>query len=388
MVSVARRSGRRTRYSANPSGGQAWRAPIPTSCAAPVIAMSLRFTLVLFVLSLGQYSCHCAEVGFVIGDYMESEGGTWAASESPLKNPFGVDFDSAGNMYVVELAGGRVHRIDSDGKLTRIAGDGSESHQGDGGPASAATFNGMHNCAVTGDDQLLIADSWNHCVRRINLASGTIDTIVGTGGEGFSGDGGPARDATFNFLMCIALNHDKTTLHIIDLKNRRVRDVDLLSGKVDTVAGNGKRGVPADGALATQSPLVDPRAVASDSKGNLYVLERGGNALRVVRPDGTIHTVAGTGEQGRTDGPALEATFGSPKHLCTDDDDNVYIADDLNGAIRKYDPKTGRVETILGQGMGDRRIRLLHPHGVCVHNGTLYVLDSGNHRILTVKNLP
>lgn len=360
------------------------------------MTVSLRFALVFFILFLGHLSSSGAEVGFVVGGYMESEGGTWAESESPLKNPFGVDFDSQGNMYVVELAGGRVHRIDIEGNLARIAGDGSESYRGDGGPASAATFNGMHNCAVTRDDHLLIADSWNHCVRRIDLGSGTIDTIVGTGAEGFSGDGGPARDATFNFLMCISLNRAKTTLHIIDLKNRRVRDVDLLSGKVTTVAGNGKQGVPENGALATQSPLVDPRAVASDSKGNLYILERGGNALRVVRPDGTIHTVAGTGQQGRSDGPALQATFGSPKHLCTDDDDNVYIADDLNGAIRKYDPETGRVETILGQGtggqgtggqrMGDSRIRLLHPHGVCFHNGTLYVVDSGNHRILSVKN--
>jgi sugar lactone lactonase YvrE len=244
----------------------------------------------------------------------------------------------------------------------------------------------MHNCAVTHDDQLLIADSWNHCVRRINLASGIIDTIIGTGAEGFSGDGGPARDATFNFLMCISLNRAKTLLHIIDLKNRRVREVDLSSGTVTTIAGNGQRGVPDDGARATQSPLVDPRAVASDSKGNVYVLERGGNALRVVRPDGTIHTVAGTGQQGRQDGPALEATFGSPKHLCTDNDDRVYIADDLNGAIRRYDPDTGRVETVLGQGRGDSRIRLLHPHGVSFHDGTLYVVDSGNHRILGVKN--
>jgi sugar lactone lactonase YvrE len=316
---------------------------------------------------------------------MESEGGTWNPQESPLKSPFGIDFDSIGNMYVVELGGGRVHRIDRGGKISRVAGDGSQSYRGDGGPAIQATFNGMHNCAVTSDDQLLIADSWNHCVRRIDLASGVIDTIIGTGQEGFDGDGGPARDATFNFVMCIALDRSKKTLHIVDLKNRRVRNVDLANGTVATVAGNGQRGVPPDGAQATKAPLVDPRAVASDSNGNLYVLERNGNALRVVRSDGTIQTVAGTGKKDHRDGPALDAAFAGPKHLCTDDQDNVYIADDLNAAIRKYDPKTGRVETILGRGIGDTSIRLSHPHGVCFHDQKLYVIDTGNHRILSIQ---
>jgi sugar lactone lactonase YvrE len=303
-----------------------------------------------------------------------------------LKNPFGVDFDSNGNMYVVELGGGRVHRIDADGTLSRIAGDGSKSYTGDGGPAIDATFNGMHNGAITSDDQLLIADSWNHCVRKIDLATGTIDTIIGTGQAGFSGDGGQARDASFNFVMCISLNRNKDTLHIIDLKNRRVRSVDLKSGLVSTVAGNGDKGVPKNGSKATQCPLVDPRAVASDVDGNLYVLERGGHALRVVRTDGTIQTVAGSGEKGYRDGPALEATFGSPKHVCSDDKGRVYIADDLNGAIRRYDPETSHVETILGRGTGDAKIRLLHPHGVCFHDdGKLYVIDSGNHRILRVR---
>ncbi len=352
----------------------------------PRLAVAL--VCILFQLSHGNPngSCRAADVEFIVGGYMENEGGSWDPAASPLKNPFGVDFDSKGNMYVVELAGGRVHRIDSSGTRTQIAGDGSESYQGDGGPAKEATFNGMHNCAVTADDQLLIADSWNHCVRRIDLASGKIDTIMGTGSEGFSGDGGPARDAQFNFVMCIALDRTKQVLHVVDLKNRRVRNFDLRQGNVTTVAGNGKKGTPVDGEQATQGPLVDPRAAASDGNGNLYILERGGNALRVVRPDGTIHTVAGTGEKGHQDGPALESTFGSPKHVCTDGEGNVYIADDLNGAIRRYDPASKRVETILGKGKGDDRIRLLHPHGVCYHDGTLYVVDSGNHRILSVKN--
>jgi sugar lactone lactonase YvrE len=212
-----------------------------------------------------------------------------------------------------------------------------------------------------------------------------IDTIAGKAQAGFSGDGGPAADATFNFIMCITLSPDKKTLHIVDLKNRRVRAMNLTSGVVTTVAGNGDKGVPQDGAKATESPLVDPRAAASDADGNLYILERGGHALRVVRPDGSIHTVAGNGQKGFRDGPARQAQFGSPKHLCTTPEGTVIIADDQNGAIRRYDPKTSQVTTLLGRGFADESIRLKNPHGVCVRDGTLLVIDSGNHRVLSVR---
>lgn len=350
-------------------------------------------TLALFVGFAAFTSLHAwdgvnvasaSDVRFVVGGLMEAEGGSWNPKESPLDQPFGIDFASDGTMYIVELSGGRVHRLDQAGTLTQISGDGSKSYGGDGGPALKATFNGMHNCAVTNDDHLLIADSWNHCVRRIRLSEDIVDTIAGSEKEGFGGDGGPAKSAAFNFVMCISLSQNKETLHIVDLKNRRIRNMNVRTGIVTTAAGNGAKGVPADGDQANTSPLVDPRAAASDAAGNLYILERGGNALRVVRTDGTIHTVAGTGEKGFRDGPAAQAKFGSPKHVCTDPNGNVFIADDQNGAIRKFDPKTSTVTTILGRGIGSEKIRLSHPHGVCVHDGVLYVIDSGNHRILSV----
>ena len=170
-----------------------------------------------------------------------------------------------------------------------------------------------------------------------------------------------------------------------DLNNLRIRAVDLKSGLVRTVAGNGQKGVPMNGAAAVDSPLVDPRAVVQDSKQNIWILERGGHALRVVRPDGTIHTTAGIGVRGFADGPGLQAQFGSPKHLCIDNADNIYIADDENGAIRRVDAKSGEVTTILGKGHGDARVRLSHPHGVTWHDGFLFVVDMGNNRILRMK---
>jgi sugar lactone lactonase YvrE len=303
-----------------------------------------------------------------------------------LDSPFGVDFDKQGNMYIVELGGGRVHKLDVAGKLTTIAGDGSKSYSGDGGPAKDATFNGMHNVAVTPAGDLYIADSWNHCIRKIDGKSGIISTIAGTGKPGFSGDGGPATQATFNFLMCVSLNATHDKLYVADLKNLRIRSVDLKTGLVNTVAGNGKKGVPADGSRATESPLVDPRAVAVDSKNNIYILERSGHALRMVTPDGIIHTVAGTGKKGGADGAALTAQLNSPKHVAIDLEDNVIIADDQNKRVRLYDAGKETLTSILGSGVAKPNRGLLRPHGVCVHeDGSIYVVDTGHHRILRLQ---
>ncbi|NQT13888.1 MAG: hypothetical protein HQ582_14130 [Planctomycetes bacterium] len=350
--------------------------------------MKTKLIAVTLFLSLTfQLPTHAAEpmVTVVVGHLLPDEGGPADPVPSPLKAPFGIDFDPAGNMLIAELSGSRVHRLPQDGRLATIAGDGSMAYGGDGGPAAKATFNGMHNVAVTPSGDVFIADSWNHCIRKINAKSGVITTIAGTGQPGFGGDGGPAEKATFNYVMCITLSPDSKRLHVADLKNLRIRAVDLQTGLVDTVAGNGEKGVPADGVIACQSPLVDPRAVAADADGTVYILERGGNALRAVCPKGTIRTVAGTGKRGFADGPALEAQLGSPKHVCVDSEGNVFIADDANRAIRKYNPRAKTVTTVVGRGHGSPAVQLDRPHGVCIEDGKLYVIDTGNNRILRVE---
>ncbi len=347
-----------------------------------------RYRLPLRVLLLSAMlsaSSLAGDVEIVVGGLIAKEGGNWDPMNSPLKSPFGVDFNAHGDMWIVELEGGRVQRFEVAGELHLAGGDGTNSYKGDGGKLAAATFNGMHNCAVTPNGDLYIADSWNHCIRKVNAATGVISTIAGTGQQGFSGDGGPASAATFDFVMCITLNPAKDVLHIADLNNHRIRALDLTSGLVTTVAGNGKKGIPKDGDVAVESPLWDPRAVAQDSQGRIWVLERSGHGLRVVLPDGTIQTVAGTGTKGFVDGPGLISQFGSPKHLCLDDADNVYLADDENAAIRRFDSRTHEVTTILGKGQGDELIQVSHPHGVTWHHGWLYVVDTGHNRILRMK---
>ncbi len=314
------------------------------------------------------------------------------ATNARLTSPFGIDFDKAGNYYLVELAGERVLKVDPKGTFTILGGTGKKGNTGDGGPALKATFNGMHSLAVLPDGTVYAADTWNNRSRRIDPKTGEITPFAGTGKKAYSGDGGPALTAEFTGVFCVALSFDHAKMVVTDLDNRRIRVIDMKSGKVDLLAGNGMKGVPTDGADAKASPLVDPRAACFDRKGNVYILERGGHALRVVDPSGKIRTVAGTGKKGNTGdgGDARQATLNGPKHLCADLDDDIIIADTANHVIRKYTPKDGKIVRLAGTGKlglskdgGDPlSVSFNEPHGVHVHaNGTLYIVDSNNHRV-------
>jgi DNA-binding beta-propeller fold protein YncE len=304
------------------------------------------------------------------------------ATDCRLQTPFGIDFDRDGNTYVVEMAGGeRVVEINRDGRLSVLAGTGEKGDSGDNGPAREAKFNGMHSLAIGPGGDIFLADTWNNRIRRIDARSGKIFAFAGTGKRGFSGDDGPATRAEFGNVYCVAFDGAEKNIFVADLDNRRIRRINLKSGIVTTVAGNGQRGVPINGAKAMESPLVDPRAVAVDSKGAIYILERSGHALRKVEPDGTIRTVAGTGKKGNADGDALNAEFNEPKHLCIDRNDDVIIADTDNHVIRKFLVKENKVIRIAGADSGP--FKLNQPHGVKVDKqGVVYIADSLNNRVL------
>jgi sugar lactone lactonase YvrE len=315
-----------------------------------------------------------------------------SATAAKLFQPFGIDSDKVGNLYIVELKGERVLKVDARGTFSVLAGTGKKGDTGDGGPATLATFNGMHSLAVTPDGVLYVADTWNNRVRRIDPKTGNITPFAGTGIKASSGDGGYARNAELGGIYCVAFNADFSMLYLTDLDHRQIRVVDMKTNKISLVAGNGQKGVPKDGADARSSPLVDPRAACVDRNGNVYILERGGHALRVVDTDGKIRTVAGTGKAGNTGdgGDARLATLNGPKHLCVDLDDNVIIADTANHVIRKYTPRDGKIVRIAGTGKkGDSKdggepltVSLYDPHGVYLHpSGTLYIVDSMNHRV-------
>ncbi len=302
-----------------------------------------------------------------------------AAKEARLMEPFGVAFDKHGDWYICEYKGQRITRVDARGIITLFAGEES----------SHLKFHDPHGLVIGKDQQMYVADTMNHRVIRIDLKTRQSAIVAGTGQAGYSGDDGPAINATFNQLYAVDLNRAGDKLYVTDLRNRRIRLLDVQSGVVTTIAGNGQEGVPADGAVAINSPLVDPRASVVDSKGNVYILERRGNALRVLDKQGRIRTVIGA----NTSSPA--PGLNGPKHLCVDRYDNVIIVDTENHLIRKYNPKDGT--TVVIAGSGEKGIRLVpddplktqldRPHGVFVHSsGVLYISDSSNHRVLKLSN--
>jgi sugar lactone lactonase YvrE len=263
----------------------------------------------------------------------------------------------------------------------------------------AEGLNGPHQIAIGPDGQIYVTDSWNNCVRRIDPATGAMTLVAGTGEKekGFSGDGGPALAARFGGIYSIAFHGG--SLYLCDLDNRRIRAMDLHTGLVRTVAGNGEKGVPRDGADALSEPLVDPRAIVFDSKGRLYICERGGHAVRVVDTDGKIRTVVGTGEKGFSGdgGPAILARLDGPKHLEVDSQDRLLITDTENHVIRRYSPTDGRIERFVGTGTKGAAgvggplglLELNRPHGAQVHprTGAFYVSDSENHRVLRIDRI-
>lgn len=315
--------------------------------------------------------------------------------KAKLIQPFGVDFAESGEVYIVEMAKGeRLRAVGGDWIITVAGTEGKKGSDGDGGTGAKATFNGMHSLAVGPGGAVYLADTWNNRVRTYDATTNKVEAFAGTGEKGFSGDGGPAKDAKFGGVFCVSFDPDQKNLYITDLDNKRIRKVDMKTKVVTTVAGNGKGGVPKDGEDALSQPLVDPRAHAVDKDGNLWILERGGHALRVVNAKGTIRTVAGTGKSGMGVGKALEAAFNGPKHLCIDKDGSVLIADTENHRIVRFNPKDNTITLVAGTGkkgktMGDGdplKAEFNQPHGVNVHptTGDIYISDASNGRVLKI----
>ena len=314
------------------------------------------------------------------------------ATEAKLLQPFGCDFMADGSMVFVEFTGSeRLRILKPDDTIHTLAGNGKKGLTGNGGSGQDASFNAMHAVLVAPDGMMYLADSFNHCVRTFDPKTGIVDAFAGTGAKGYSGDGGPAKDATFNEAYCIAANGKFEKMYVVDLLNRRVRVIDLKTKVVTNFAGNGQKGVPKDGEPAHSQPLFDPRAVAVDPKsGVVYILERGGHALRVVDAEGKIRTVAGTGKAG-----AGETMMNGPKFVVVDRDGSVLIADTENHRIVRYTPGSDKLRLVAGtgkagaQGVGGdpKHCELNKPHGVTVHpkTGQIYICDSSNHRILKIE---
>lgn len=316
-------------------------------------------------------------------------------SDQEVNNPYGLLFGPDRALYFCDLDNQRIRRLDlKTHRTTAIAGNGQRAYAGDGGPAAAASLNMPHEIQFDSRRNLYIVERDNHVVRKVDAKTGVTSTLAGTGVAGFSGDGGPASQAQLRQPHSIAVDRSGQ-LFICDIGNHRIRRVNLATGMIETFAGTGERQATPDGAALKGTPLNGPRTIAFDRNGDLYLALREGNAIyRIAPKTATIHHVAGTGEQGYAGdgGPARQAKLGGPKGLAYSNG-LLYIADTENHVIRRIDLKPGIISTVLGAGArGDGPepdpllCKLSRPHGVFVDpSGVLYVADSEAHRIRVVK---
>jgi sugar lactone lactonase YvrE len=285
-------------------------------------------------------------------------------SDTQVSNPYGMAIGPDGGLYFCDLDNQRIRRLDlQTKKLSTVAGNGQKGYTGDGGPALAATLNMPHEIQFDPRGDLYIAERDNHVIRKVDMKSGIISTVAGTGTAGFSGDGGPATKAQLRQPHSILFDRDGALL-ICDIGNQRIRRLDPKTGLIDT--------------YLTDPNLKGPRTLAIASNGDLYIALREGNAIFKKDPTG-LHRIAGTGAQGYSgdNGPALEAQLSGPKGLAWASG-ALYLADTEDHTIRKIDLQTGVITTVLAN--------LKRPHGVLFANGILYVTDSENNRILTVTD--
>ena len=307
------------------------------------------------------------------------------ARRAQLNAPSGVAVDTLGNFYIVDTYNLRIRKVTPDGTITTVAGSGFEGYSGDGGPAIDATFDLLTGVAADASGNVFIADSLNERIRKVT-SDGVISTFVGNGFFRFDGDAGPATSASLNFPAGVALN-TSGDMFIADTFNQRIREV-TADGIIHTAAGNGTAEYSGDGGRATNAGLFLPFAVSVDASGDFIIGDTNNNRIRKVTTTGIIDTAAGDGFRGYSGdgGPAKSAQINNPVGTAVDASGNLFIADTDNNRIRKVTP-LGIISTVAGTGKagysGDgaaaASAELYFPTGVAVDaGGDLFIADSGN----------
>lgn len=242
--------------------------------------------------------------------------------------PSGVTIDSHGNLYIADTYGQVVRRVDAaTGVTTVVAGNGTVGFSGDNGPATSAELDHPAGLAVDAAGDLFIADSVNNRVRRVDATTGVITTAAGTGVAGFSGDAGPATSAELYQPRGLAVDA-KGNLFIADTYNSAVRRVDAVTGDITTVAGTGACGFSGDGGLATSAQLCLPYDVAVSANGDLFIADSQNNRVRqMYGATGVIFTMAGGGFGTASGGSAFDARFSDPTGVAVGPTGDVFIAD-------------------------------------------------------------
>lgn len=286
-----------------------------------------------------------------------------------------------------------VQLSDISGTVRYVVGTGKSGRfGGDGGPATQATLNFPGAVAVDRQGNLYIADTMNHRVRKVEASTGVIATIAGTGQHRWSGDGGAATAAALNEPAALAVD-EQGSLYIADQSNNRVRKVDLNTGLITTVAGTGESGYTGDGMPAAEAGISSPSGLAIGPDGELYIADTFSGRVRRIDPaTGVISTVAGDGGEYRFSGLPNEfsSSLSRPYGIALDAAGNLLITDSDSHLIRRWDRKKKIITRLAGSGQaqfggdgGDPLAGSLnYPFGVLVDGaGNVYIADTFNHRI-------
>ncbi len=312
----------------------------------------------------------------------QGDGGP--ASQASLNLPRDAAIGPDGSIYVVDTDNNRIRRIAPDGIISTVAGNGSQTYNGDGIPATSASLYWPHDVTVDSDGTVYIADAAHHRIRRVST-NGVITTVGGTGVAGSSGDGGPAVNAQLKNPKSVELYGG--FLYTAGLDNK-VRRINLSTGIITRVAGTGSAAFSGDGGPALSATLNGPQRLAIDAGGNIFVADRFNNRIRrISSASGVITTVAGTGVSGLSGdgGPATEARLYEARGIAVQGD-TLFIADSYNHRVRRVDLPTGIITTVAGTAKGFAgdggpagQAQLNSPFGVTVMpDGRLLIADSFN----------
>jgi hypothetical protein len=274
----------------------------------------------------------------LIGKDFESDPVDGAlAVDLALHHASDIEFDNAGRLFLAGDHSPTVFYIDTDDRVRLLAGTGDNGNTGDGGPARQATFGTPYGVAPDGLGGCYVADEEHHVVRYID-PEGIITTVAGNGTRGYTGDGGPATAAQLSSPTRLRIAPDGALL-ICDTRNHAIRRVDA-AGLITTFAGNGEAAYTGDGGQAADAQLNRPFDLAYSPAGNLYVADSGNQVIRRIRSDGIIETVAGNGTMGFSgdEGPALEARMNRPSGVTFAPDGSLWICDTFNQRVRRVAP--------------------------------------------------
>ena len=320
----------------------------------------------------------------------------FVGADTDLDEPMGMFMDSSGNIYIAGTKGHIIWKIDTFWDITQFAGTGSSGFSGDGGPAASAELSEPNGVFGDSSGNIYIADTNNHRIRKVDTF-GNISTFAGTGNSNYSGDGAEAILAELNQPRGIYVD-SSDNIYIADTKNHIIRKVDGTTNIITKFAGTaGSSGSSGDGGPAVNSQLNEPRGIYKDSSDNIYIADTKNHIIRKV--DGTTNIItkfagtAGSSGSSGDGGPAVNSQLNEPRGIYVDSSDDLYIADAKNHIIRKVDGTTSIITKFAGtagaagySGDGGLAVnaQLNEPCGITASSGNLYIADTKNHRIRRV----